>query len=152
MIRIVINKRHGGFGLSSAALLYLFDKKSPLIMEQTFDEFGYTKDELDAEFYVYYQITPLTNGLMKDRFGNLLDFEKMKVYSIGLDDLSTDSIKIRSHPDLIDVVETLGDEADDKYAKLKIVEINDDNITLDDIQIAEYDGSEWVEEKHRVWS
>ena len=49
---------------------------------------------------------------------------------------------------LIEAVETLGNAASGKYAKLKVVEIPDDV----EWQIAEYDGSEHIAEKHRTWS
>lgn len=49
---------------------------------------------------------------------------------------------------LIEMVETLGDEIQSSYAKLKIVEIPDDV----EWEIAEYDGMEWVAEVHRTWS
>ena len=48
---------------------------------------------------------------------------------------------------LIEVVEELGDTASGKYADLKIIEIPDDV----EWQIEEYDGCEWIAEKHRTW-
>jgi len=48
---------------------------------------------------------------------------------------------------LVRVVEELGDLANDSYARLKIVEIPDDTEWV----IKEYDGNEWVAEKHRTW-
>lgn len=59
----------------------------------------------------------------------------------GLDIVRNDSI-------LIQVVEELGDLANNKYCELKIVEIPDDV----EWQIEEYDGREWIAEKHRTWS
>ena len=47
----------------------------------------------------------------------------------------------------IQVVEELGEEANTPASKLKIVEIPDDV----EWEIEEYDGIEWVAEKHRVW-
>lgn len=44
-------------------------------------------------------------------------------------------------------METLGDAASGKQSKLKIVEIPDDV----EWEIAEYDGRESIEEKHRSW-
>lgn len=54
----------------------------------------------------------------------------------------------RNDPILVHVVETLGDEADGRFARLRIVEIPDDV----NWEIAEYDGVESVEEVHRSWS
>lgn len=49
---------------------------------------------------------------------------------------------------LVAVVEELGEAANGKYAKLSVVEIPDDI----EWEIEEYDGVEWVAEKHRTWS
>ena len=53
----------------------------------------------------------------------------------------------RNDPILVHVVETLGAEANDRFAKLRIVEIPDDV----NWEISEYDGMESVEEVHRSW-
>jgi hypothetical protein len=54
----------------------------------------------------------------------------------------------RDDPYLVQIVREMGAEADGKYATLKIVEIPGDV----DWEIGEYDGREWVSEKHRTWS
>ena len=53
----------------------------------------------------------------------------------------------RNDPDLISVIEEFGDEANGFAAFIKIVEIPDDV----EWQIDDYDGWEWVAEKHRIW-
>lgn len=53
----------------------------------------------------------------------------------------------RDDPHLVRVVEELGNAANHDYAQLKVVEIPDDV----EFQVEEYDGMEWVAEKHRVW-
>jgi len=56
--------------------------------------------------------------------------------------------EFRSDPLLIKTIEILGEESSSgEFATLKIIEIPD-NI---DWQIEEYDGLEWIAEKHRVW-
>ena len=54
----------------------------------------------------------------------------------------------RSDSDLIRVIEELGDAASGACADLKIVEVPDEV----DWYVEEYDGNEWVAEKHRTWS
>lgn len=54
----------------------------------------------------------------------------------------------RGNPHLIDVVTQLGPAAGASGAKLKIVEIPDGI----EYEIQDYDGDEWVAEKHRTWS
>jgi hypothetical protein len=53
----------------------------------------------------------------------------------------------RDDPILVGVVEKLGTKANDSYAKLKVVEIPDGV----EWEIEEYDGIEWISEKHRRW-
>ena len=54
----------------------------------------------------------------------------------------------RDDPDLVATVRELGENANSRFSKLKIVEIPDDV----EWEIADYDGSEWVAEKHRTWA
>ena len=54
----------------------------------------------------------------------------------------------RNDPALIETIEELGSEASGNLASLKVVEIPDDV----DWEIDEYDGIEWVDEKHRTWN
>ena len=63
---------------------------------------------------------------------------KYEIYDFELD---------RTDPVLIQIVETLGAEANEHFAKLRIIEIPDDV----EWEITEYDGSELVEEVHRKW-
>lgn len=54
---------------------------------------------------------------------------------------------VRDDPVLVQVVEELGPEANGSHSDLEVVEIPDDV----EWQIEEYDGKEWVAEKHRTW-
>ncbi len=53
----------------------------------------------------------------------------------------------RDDLDLIAVVREMGDAANSRFAKLKIIEIPAGVEWI----IQEYDGAEWVAEKHRTW-
>lgn len=54
----------------------------------------------------------------------------------------------RNDPTLVWVVEVMGSKsASGNYASLKVVEIPDDV----DWELMEYDGREWIAEKHRTW-
>jgi hypothetical protein len=53
----------------------------------------------------------------------------------------------RSDPRLVSCVEKLGSAASGDLAELRIVEIPDDV----EWEIKDYDGIEWVAEKHRTW-
>ena len=60
---------------------------------------------------------------------------------------SREMLEDRSDKDLVAVVEEMGAKANGQYAYLKVVEIPDD-VEWD---VEEYDGNEWVAEKHRIW-
>lgn len=53
----------------------------------------------------------------------------------------------RDDPYLIKVINELGEAANSRFCTHKIVEIPGDV----EWEIAEYDGLEWVAEKHRIW-
>ena len=53
----------------------------------------------------------------------------------------------RDDPILIEVFDMLGKRAAGELCELRIIEIPDDV----DWVIQEYDGNEWVAERHRVW-
>jgi hypothetical protein len=53
----------------------------------------------------------------------------------------------RNDKDLVEVVESLGNLANGSYSSLRVVEIPDGV----EWQVEEYDGSEWIAEKHRTW-
>ena len=92
--RIVINTKHGGFGLSEQA--------SRLFAQRT---------------------------------------------GIANKELWSDRDIARDDPVLVAIVRELGVDADTRYAELKIVEVPY-GVKW---QIEEYDGVEWVAEKHRTW-
>ncbi len=69
---------------------------------------------------------------------------------VDLDDLDEERLA-RDDPILVAVVSQLGCEASSgHFAKLGIVHIPDD-VPDDGWLINEYDGAEWVAEKHRTW-
>jgi hypothetical protein len=71
-----------------------------------------------------------------------------KYRELGITDPNFYSRSIpRDDAHLIAVVELMGSAADGEYADLKIVEIPDDV----NWYIEEYDGCEWVAERHRTW-
>ena len=53
----------------------------------------------------------------------------------------------RDDEHLIAVVELMGIEANNRFSELKIVDVPDDVNWC----IEEYDGKEWVAERHRTW-
>lgn len=94
MTKVVINRCHGGFGLSDQA-------------EQLYKE---RKDITDPNWY-HWEIP-------------------------------------RDDPVLVQIVEEMGEDADGMYSELGIVEIPEDV----NWYVEEYDGLEWVAERHRTWN
>lgn len=81
--------------------------------------------------------------------GFLMSDEAEKEYMKrkGLDEVDYYNLA-RDDPDLIDVIEEFGERADTSFSRLKVVNIPEDVEWI----IQEYDGAEWVAEKHRTWS
>jgi hypothetical protein len=113
---IVINRAHGGFSLSRAALLLYLDLAG-----------------------IDYTSVPQQDRDTQTRLGDNILVEGKPFF---------DRFDIaRDDPALVATVRRLGSKADGDYAKLKIVEVPADV----DWYIEDYDGKEWVAEKHRTW-
>ena len=90
----------------------------------------------------YAQRKGITLVEKEDRFGNTFF-----VNSEADENYFNDREIPRNDITLVAVVESLKDEANGFCASLKVVEIPEDV----DWYIEEYDGNEWVAEKHRTW-
>jgi hypothetical protein len=120
-MKIVINDCHGGFGLSDDAFKIYLDRKG-----------------------IKYIAKPMDRRIAFE--DHQLQFNEDAGSGAEGRRLSSSDID-RSDEVLVRLVEELGEEANSWAADLKIVEIPDDV----EWQIEEYDGSEWVAEKHRTW-
>ncbi len=118
MKKIVINECYGGFGLSNEATEMYLTRVGKVPFYR-YDRFGTST----------YASKPFIN--------DKTDGEYFHTWEMDRDD-----------PDLIYVVEALGDCASGYLSKLKIVQIPDDV----DWEIHEYDGMESVRENSRSWS
>jgi len=134
-IKIAINKCFGGFHLSQKAVKWLYKHGDKHITKVPKKDFIKDDDPLllmksEKEFFDWL-VVPLIK-------------EKGKEYVL-LDQHVAH--KYRTCPLLIRCIETLGEEANCKFSKLKIVEVP----AAVEWEIQEYDGVEWVAEKHRTW-
>ncbi len=78
-----------------------------------------------------------------------LSEKALNKYRIISGNLKLDESNIaRDDEHLIEIIEEMGSEANGMYAELAIVEIP--NCVLWEIE--EYDGKEWISERHRIWS
>ena len=135
--RIVINKCFGGFGLSIEAqkLINKFGcPHSEIKTEQEY--FGDSMKDFDIEHYGSVENAHKQHAELCE-----IPFSKGKLIC---DDHDRNA---RNCPVLIKVVEKMGKKSWGKHAELKIVKIPNGV----EYEIEEYDGSEWISEKHRTW-
>jgi len=128
MTKIVINACFGGFGLSDKAC------------EKLINEYNWKVIDADVLYNLSdEEIEKLGKHLIiRDERSILTKLYRIPYHLSG---------EIRDDPDVVAVVEELRREANAKCAELKVVEIPDDV----EWEIEEYDGNEWVSEKHRRW-
>jgi len=130
MRKIVINTCCGGFGVSPEASHFIAERKNVrLVVEENVN---------GDRYYPYYYLTDQPYGEPVNMDADLWERGTLQNFR----DLD------RTDDDLIAAVESLGDLACMPYSRLKVVEIPD-NVEW---EIMEYDGTEWVAEKHRTWS
>jgi hypothetical protein len=120
-VKVAINQCFGGFGISNEAFEKLLSRKG-IAFERTPAKFKIRTDEYD-----YYH---------EGHAGS--DDHYLSEYTFYED---------RSDPDLIAVIEEMGESSWGWAADIAIVDIPDDV----QWQIEEYDGREHIAEKHRTW-
>ena len=142
MIKVVINKCHGGFGLSHEAVLLYLDRSGRQVWVEENDKFG------GLIPFTYYLVPPeqRIEG-DPDNWHEMTLAERQAHNAAYSDTVFQDRDLARDDPALVAVVQELGAKADGRHAELKVVEIpNDVNWYIE-----EYDGCEWVAERHRTW-
>jgi hypothetical protein len=150
--KVVINACFGGFGVSAQgmeayiarkgkpAFFYLEDRASA---EKPGDRDYVRKSAEDAQR----EKVLLGPAALTEDIGERVSHETMWPNGQKHPAYIDDSDIARDDPDLVAVVEELGDEASDSLANLQVVEIPADAAW----EIAEYDGYEHVAEVHRTW-
>lgn len=144
MKKIAVNRCYGGFSLSPEATLKLYER-------------GVTEIATPIDQYWSPE-----SRLSDDRFGYAHALREWRSYLAGthqggglfLTVFSPDEQHVlyareirRDHPELVRVIEEMGEKANGGCAALDVTEIPDGV----EWQIEEYDGREWVSEKHRTW-
>lgn len=100
----------------------------------------------DEAFERYLELKGIEFARVSDKFESTHYY---KAGHIDEDDYYLSPYDIeRTDPFLIQVVEELKEKTNSPYSTLKVIEIPDDI----EWEINEYDGNEWVAEKHRTWS
>ena len=143
--RIVINSCHGGFGLSELAVQYYLECKG-------------TKVWIDPCKGTYMRVGPLYWLVPPGNHRGKYDPSPEAWRSMTLAERQANNKLLESQlfypreiarddPVLVRVIEELGKEANGPHADLKVVDVPSDV----EWTIEEYDGAEWVAEKHRTW-
>jgi len=137
-MKVVINDCYGGFSLSEKGVLRLAELKG-IKVHVTKDRFGLPEYLTVPPEKVTPELKNWSEATIEQRQAANEAYKREHFSDRDID---------RSDPDLVQIVEELGEDASGSHADLKVVEIPDGV----DWQIEEYDGNEWVAEKHRKWS
>lgn len=142
-MKVVINRKFGGFGISNEAFLKLF-KRNVEFMETSTPKKYYGGDDTWEEDWkkdFKTEYTEVEEGIFIHKHG-------FNIYKDGvLYDFNKYDKTVRTNEDLINIVEEMGEKSFGQFAKLEIIEIpNDVNWEID-----EYDGVETIHECHRSW-
>ena len=140
MKELVINAKHGGFGLSHEAMLRYAEIKNLPVYTET-GKFGFVKyslvpfeERLDAKDVDWYSLS------LEERAEHNRVYKEQTLYDKDIP---------RDDPALVQVVQELGSKkASGRFAALKIVRIPDDI----EWEIDDYDGLETIHEVHQSWS
>ena len=130
MTKVVVNGCYGGFNLSHEAILKLIEYGMPV-----YDDWEPYKSEKKRP-EVHIVRNPTWNGKHS--------IYERQYYISHIDHKMT----LRTHPLVVKTVEELGEKANGFCAELEIKDVPREP---DEITIEEYDGIEWVAEKHETW-
>lgn len=143
--RIVINTKYGGFGLSPEAVVRYLELCGQPVWVDYSSKFTALSGPL-------YWLVPddgnrVNYNIESEEWAKMDQNERQAHSVLCNQQLFKDRDVPRDDPYLAKVVDELGAKANGKYADLKVV-----NVPADvEWEIAEYDGNEWVAEKHRIW-
>ncbi len=155
-MKVVINRCFGGFGLSDAAYLRMIDLGIPVrkYIEQARDPVtGLYLPEPRNDGDVIFDCelneddgSPLNAHSLRKLTGNR--FSESWIRDSDYTQAGKMRYRGRFHSAVIKAVESLGEAANGRFSKLKIVEVPDD-VEWD---IKDYDGMESIHEVHREWT
>jgi hypothetical protein len=145
-MKVVVNRCFGGFGLSPKALLWLWDRGVKEIGTPVKDYYGgdseYNQIHGGWEVRFHEDLAKWRSYIATEKYSVVLT-----VFSPDLKYALSDMDIERTHPLLIECVETLEVESFGWAADLEVVEIPDGI----EWEIEENDGQETIAEKHRTW-
>ncbi len=143
-MKVVINSCFGGFNLSARGLEYYGKLKG-------INKLYHYKKNYDKGCHEKVSAEELDNSIRLFSFSAKKDFGDVVSSDLERElfdhSYSPNFDNDRHNPHLIQTVEELGELASSRVSDLNIIEIPDDV----EYEIKEYDGNEWVAEKHRTW-
>lgn len=143
--KLVINKCHGGFGLSEAAVRAYAVRKGLTLYPEP-NSFDPTGTVMQPTWWI---VPPEQRPPPQEGRWHEMSMEERKASNDAHDKARLYDADIRrDDPDLVAVVEELGEASDTKFSALAVVEIPADVKWV----VEEYDGLEWIAEEHRTWS
>lgn len=141
-MKVVVNRRHGGFSLSHEAIMRYAEIKGMKVWPEKHPRYSHT--------VTYYTKPP--EERMKDislEEWHKKSHEERMYYNDNYQSETLYDREIpRDDPALVQVVEELGEKANGLYAYLEIVDILPKNIKW---YVDDYDGAEIIREEHRSW-
>ena len=129
-MKVAINIQIGGFSLSNAAVIRLYELGSPYI--EAVEPKEYYGDTWEKELEERGPDSPSYDLLYNNKILSYIDYRHAN----------------RSCSVLIQVVDELGEDAGGSRSSIKVVEIPDD---VEYIIMDCEDGREYIAEKHRTW-
>ena len=140
--KVVINKCHGGFGLSHEGIIAYLDKCGVPFWTEVNERFG-------GLIPFNYYLVPPDERIQgdPDNWHEMTLAERQAHNAAYSKTVFHERDLARDDPYLVAVVEELGERANGRHSMLKVVEVPADV----QWEIDEYDGLEWVAEKHRTW-
>ena len=143
MTQIVINKCHGGFGLSDAAVIRYMELAGRAVYPEATDS-----AIMGSTYWLIPEGPARYNDKEISAAWNTMTLEERHAANAKWDEQVFRPRDIaRDDPCLVQAVLELGEEAGSWACVPTVVEIPDD-VEWD---IEEYDGLEWIAEKHRTW-
>lgn len=145
MTKIAINRlRDGEFSLGMKVLQELVKRNAKCLSSETIKaHYGNRPNFMKAWSEDLSWLMDLGDGLMGHEEWSYIYNTKDELLYFCLGDYNS-----RTDKDLIEVIELLGDEANDQWSKLKVVEIPDGV----EWYIENDNGMETIVEKHRTWN
>jgi hypothetical protein len=142
--KVVINKCHGGFGLSLDGVKRYLELKGISAWFEPSERF---QTIMGDTVWLVAPEKRINLSPSAEEWASMTQAQRQQHNKMYQQQVFNDRDVDRDDPDLVRVIEELGNNANGKFADLKVVEIPADV----EWQIEEYDGAEWIAEKHRTW-